>query len=167
MPPEIANYLPHAVLAIAGCLLGWLISHLLASRQITAANERLSAEQRRASELDSRLAQCIAEANSHEKQAQDFRNELSKIQAQLDAEIKAAHEKQALLERSEAKLSDTFKALSADALKTSSEQFLQLAKASLASQSEEARGELEKRKVAIEGLVKRRREAKSKEMTLK
>jgi DNA recombination protein RmuC len=154
MPPEIANYLPHALLAIAGCLLGWLITHLLASRQITTANERLSAEQRRASELDSRLAQCIAEANSHEKQAQDFRNELSKIQAQLDAEIKAAHEKQALLERSEAKLSDTFKALSADALKTSSEQFLQLAKASLASQSEEARGELEKRKVAIEGLVK-------------
>lgn len=154
MPPEIANYLPHTIIAIAGCLLGWLISHLLASRQITVANERLNAEQRRASELDSRLAQCITEANAHEKQAQDFRNELSKIQAQLEAEIKAAQEKQALLERSEAKLSDTFKALSADALKTSSEQFLQLAKASLASQSEEARGELEKRKVAFEGLVK-------------
>ena len=154
MPPEIANYLPHTVIAIAGCLLGWLISHLLASRQITTANERLSAEQRRASELESRLSNAIAEANTHEIQAQDFRNELSKIQAQLEAEIKAAQDKQALLERSEAKLSDTFKALSADALKTSSEQFLQLAKASLASQSEEARGELEKRKVAIEGLVK-------------
>jgi DNA recombination protein RmuC len=154
MPSEIVNFLPYAIIAIAGCLLGWFISHLMASRQIAAAHERLNAEQRRASELDSRLAQSIAESDEHEKQAQDFRNELSKIQTQLDAEIKSAQEKQALLERSEAKLSDTFKALSADALKTSSEQFLQLAKASLASQSEEARGELEKRKVAIEGLVK-------------
>ena len=154
MPTEIVNFLPHTVIAVAGCLLGWLISHLLSARQIGTANERLSAEQRRAGDLESRLMDAIAEANIHEKQAQDFRNELSSIQARLDAEIKAAREKQELLERSEAKLSDTFKALSADALKTSSEQFLQLAKASLATQSEEARGELEQRKVAIEGLVK-------------
>ena len=60
MPPEIANYLPHTIIAIAGCLIGWMINQLLASRQIATANERLSAEQRRASELDSRLAQSVA-----------------------------------------------------------------------------------------------------------
>jgi len=68
--------------------------------------------------------------------------------------MKAAAEKQALLERAEIKLTDTFKALSADALRSSSEQFLQLAKTSLSTQTEEAKGEIEKRKVAIETLIK-------------
>ncbi|MEO0017386.1 MAG: recombination protein RmuC, partial [Verrucomicrobiota bacterium] len=48
----------------------------------------------------------------------------------------------------------TFKALSADALRSSSEQFLQLAKTSLSAHSEEAKGDLDQRRTAIESLVK-------------
>jgi DNA recombination protein RmuC len=154
IPPELQPYLPQIIAAIAGLSVGWLLTHLAASGRLSAGNERLKSEERRSAELDARLAQSIDEANRNEQEAQTFRNQLTELRARLEAETRAAAEKQALLERAEAKLADTFKALSADALKSSSEQFLQLAKSSLATQTEEAKGEIEKRKTAIETLVK-------------
>ncbi len=154
MPPELAPYLPEIVTAIVALFVGWLFTRLAASSRFSAVSERLKAEERRSAEIEARLAQTAAEAQSNEQDAQTFRNQLTEIRSRLEAEIKAAAEKQALLERAESKLSDTFKALSADALRVSSEQFLQLAKSSLATQTEEARGEIEKRKTAIENLVK-------------
>jgi len=154
MPPELAPYLPEILTALVALFVGWLFTHLAASSRIAAGNERLKAEERRSAEIEARLAQTAAEAGHNETEAQTFRNQLAELRARLEAELKAAAEKQALLERAEAKLSDTFKALSADALRVSSEQFLQLAKTSLATQTEEAKGEIEKRKTAIENLVK-------------
>lgn len=154
MPPELAPHLPEIITAVIALFLGWLLTHLAASTRIAAVNERLKAEERRSAEIEARLAQATAESERNEQDAQTFRNQLGELRARLEAELKAAAEKQALLERAEAKLSDTFKALSADALRVSSEQFLQLAKSSLATQTEEARGEIEKRKTAIETLVK-------------
>lgn len=154
MPPELAKFLPEIIAAILGLFFGWLFTKLAASGRISAAAERLKSEERRASEIEARLAQTAAESDRNEQESQTFRNQLTELRTRLDAEIKAAAEKQALLERAEIKLSDTFKALSADALKLSSEQFLHLAKSSLATQTEEAKGEIEKRKIAIETLVR-------------
>ena len=154
LPPEIAPYLPQIIAAIAGLFVGWLLTRLAASVKISAGNERLKAEERRSAEIEARLAQSASDAQRNEQDAQTFRNQLTEIRARLDSEIKAAAEKQALLERAEIKLSDTFKALSADALRSSSEQFLQLAKTSLSTQTEEAKGDIEKRKTAIETLIK-------------
>ena len=154
MPPELAQFLPEIIAAVLGLFFGWLFTKLAASGKISAVAERLKAEERRASEIEARLAQTAAESQRNEQESQTFRNQLTELRTRLDAETKAANEKQALLERAEIKLSDTFKALSADALKSSSEQFLHLAKSSLATQTEEAKGEIEKRKVAIETLVR-------------
>ncbi len=154
IPPELAPYLPHICAAIAGLFIGWLFTRLAASSKIAAGMERLKAEERRSLEIEARLAQMAAESERNEQDAQTFRNQLTELRSRLDSEIKAATEKQALLERAEIKLSDTFKALSADALRSSSEQFLQLAKSSLSAHTEEAKGDIEKRKIAIETLVK-------------
>jgi len=154
MSPELALYLPYFLAAAAGIFIGWLLTRLAASGKISAGAERLKAEERRSLEIETRLAESSAEADRNEQEAQGFRNQLTELRSRLEAELKAAAEKQALLERAEIKLSDTFKALSADALRSSSEQFLHLAKSSLATQTEEAKGEIEKRKVAIENLVK-------------
>lgn len=154
MPPELAPHLPLIVAAAASLFIGWLITWLAASAAKSALMERLKAEERRNTETEARLAHAEAESERNETQAQTFRNQLAEMTSRLEAERKAAEEKQALLERAEAKLSDTFKALSADALKGASEQFLHLAKSTLASQTEEAKGEIEKRKTAIETLVK-------------
>lgn len=154
MPPEVQPYLPLIATAVVSLFFGWLITWLAASGAKSALLEQIKFEERRNAESEARLAHSQAESQRNETQAQTFRNQLSETTSRLEAERKAAEEKQALLERAEAKLSDTFKALSADALKGASEQFLHLAKSTLASQTEEAKGEIEKRKVAIETLVK-------------
>ena len=151
---QLRPYLPEIIAAVLGLFFGWLFTKLVSSGKIAAFAERLKSEERRSAEIEARLAQTGAEAERNEQDAQTFRNQLTEIRSRLDSEIKSAAEKQALLERSEAKLSDTFKALSADALKSSSEQFLQLAKSSLSAHTEEAKGDIEKRKIAIETLVR-------------
>jgi DNA recombination protein RmuC len=153
IPPELRPYLPEIITALVGLFFGWLFTRLAASGKIAAAAERLKSEERRALDFEARLAHSASEAERNEQEAQTFRNQLTELRARLDTELKAATEKQALLERAEIKLSDTFKALSADALRSSSEQFLQLAKSSLATQTEEAKGEIEKRKIAIQTMI--------------
>lgn len=154
MPLELTHSLPIIATAAVALFVGWLFTHLAAGSAKSALAERLKAEERRNAETEARLANVSAENGRNEASAQTYRNQLAEITSRLDSERNAAQEKQALLERAEAKLSDTFKALSADALKGASEQFLHLAKSTLASQTEEAKGEIEKRKVAIENLVK-------------
>jgi DNA recombination protein RmuC len=151
---QLSPYLPEIILALLGLFFGWLFTRLSASGKIAAAAERLKAEERRTADIEARLVHSFAESERNEQDAQTFRNQLTEIRARLESELKAAAEKQALLDRAEARLSDTFKALSADALRSSSEQFLQLAKSSLSAHTEEAKSDIEKRKIAIETLVK-------------
>jgi hypothetical protein len=67
---------------------------------------------------------------------------------------KSAQEKLSLLEEARRKLSDAFQALSAEALKSNNQAFLQLARETLEKRHIEARGELQDRQQAIEQLVK-------------
>ncbi|MDO9082376.1 MAG: DNA recombination protein RmuC [Humidesulfovibrio sp.] len=74
--------------------------------------------------------------------------------ARMEEERKAVAEKLALLEDVQARLQDTFKALSADALTHNNQSFLQLAGEHLAKVQESAKGDLDLRHKTIEGLVK-------------
>jgi len=154
IPPELSPYLPYILAAIVGLSVGWLVTKLVLSGKITAGVERLKAEERRAADLEARLVHATSDATRSEQEAQTFRNQITELRTRLDADLRAAAEKQVLLEHAESRLTDTFRALSADALRASSEQFLHLAKSSLSTQTEEAKGEIEKRKTAIEALVK-------------
>ncbi|MCW1923800.1 DNA recombination protein RmuC [Luteolibacter arcticus] len=154
MPPELEAALPWILSALAGAFFGWLITVLALSGRKARFEEQIKSEERRATELEARLVATAAEVTELEQSGQIFRTQLAEARTRLEEETKAAAEKQALLDRAEQRLSDTFKALSADALKSSSEQFLQLAKTSLQSHTEEAKGDLEKRRMAIENLVK-------------
>ncbi len=154
MPPELQAALPWILSALAGAFFAWLITLLAVSGRRARLEERIRSEERRLAELEARHVATAAESAEHEANSQSFCTQLAELRTRLEEETKSAAEKQALLDRAEQRLSDTFKALSADALKSSSEQFLQLAQTSLKSHTEEAKGELEKRRVAIENLVK-------------
>ncbi len=154
MPPELQPYLPFVITAVVSLFVGWLLTFLAAGSKKSALTERVRSEERRTADAEARFANSQVESERNETAAQNFRTQLAEMTSRMEAERKAAIEKQALLDRAETKLSDTFKALSADALKGASEQFLHLAKSTLASQTEEAKGEIEKRKTAIETLVK-------------
>jgi DNA recombination protein RmuC len=145
---------PWAIGAAAGLLGGWLITFLVARAGRGRLEERLKATERRATELDARLAQAGA-VIEEEKLGRSMANaKVAELRARLEEEAKAAAERQALLQRAETRLSDAFKALSADALRASTEQFYRMAKQTLQAQQDEAMGELDKRRVAIEQLVK-------------
>jgi len=80
--------------------------------------------------------------------------QISSLETQLEAERKAATEKLGLLEDAQSKLSDAFKALSADALNANSQNFLSLARETLGHFQEAAKGDLDSRHKAIGELVR-------------
>ena len=81
------------------------------------------------------------------------------LEIRLQQELSAAGEKAALLENAERKLADAFKSLSADALRSNNQAFLDLARQSLGTFQEGARGDLERRQQAIDALVRPVRES--------
>jgi len=67
----------------------------------------------------------------------------------------ASHQKEIqVLTDAEKKLSDTFKALSSETLQSNNKVFLDLAKSTLETFNQEAKGDLEKKQQAIEGMIK-------------
>ena len=81
------------------------------------------------------------------------RQALAALNAQRDAELKAADEKLALLEAARDKLEESFKALSADALSKNNESFLKLAEENLKKYQEGAKSDLDKRQESIHKTV--------------
>lgn len=153
MPQDLPPYLLPGACAALGILLGWLVTWLAARSRIAAVDERLNSEKARNAEIGERLGASLARQEQLAAEIQAMRDEVTRAETRLQSELKAAEEKQALLNRAEEKLTDTFRSLSSQALKISSEQFLQLAKTSLTNHTEQAKGELEKRKTAIENLI--------------
>lgn len=154
MPPDLAAHLPAILAALAGLLVAFLITRFAMAARIREIEARLQAEERRSNETTAELQSTRQSVESTRQENQTLRDHLTEIRTRLESETTAAHEKQALLEKAELRLADTFRALSADALRSSSEQFLHLAKSTLTNQTQAAGAELEKRKTAIESLVK-------------
>ena len=127
----------------------------------TESDKRSAAEEknRRIPELEMQvkereeLARRVFEENS------GLKSKLSALSTQIHEERKATEEKLAILDAAHVKLSDAFKALSAEALKSNNQSFLDLAKASLEKFQEGARGDLELRQKAIDELVRPMRES--------
>ena len=84
---------------------------------------------------------------------------VASLKAELTAERDATKEKLAVLEDAQRKLTETFQALSAEALRRNNTSFLELANVSLERFQESAKGDLEKRQTAITELVKPVRES--------
>lgn len=76
------------------------------------------------------------------------------LNARLAQAGQAQADQQALLQTAEQRLADAFNALSAQALKSNNQAFLDLARQSLGSFQEHAKGELAARQQAVEGLMK-------------
>ena len=92
-----------------------------------------------------------------EVQHADFegaQRQLVVLRSEHQTTLKAAEEKLALVEKAKEALTDSFRALSAEALQGNAQQFLQLAQGVLKNFQTEATGDLAQRQMAIEGLVR-------------
>jgi len=131
----------------------------LALRTRTATlQERLLARESRILELEARLEIQMGLAATAQADLAQMRQEFARLETQVLEERKAATEKLSLLNETQAKLSDAFKALSSEALRSNNESFLNLARATLEKFQEGARSDLDKRQTAIDQLVKPVRE---------
>jgi DNA recombination protein RmuC len=137
------------VAAVAGAVATWLV----ARTKTATLQERLAARDVRIAELETRLGDQLARAGEAQGELAALRHELATLQTRLEEERKASLEKQEMLRDAQARLSDAFKALSADALKSNNEAFLGLARTTLEKFQEGARTDLEKRQLAIDKLM--------------
>ncbi len=152
--PEYLPYITAAAGAIGGIFITWLMLRSQYKARASVDAEKFRAEQQRRQEMAANMQSIQTRYDALHASEMALRQSQTELEVRLQEEKKAAAEKQALLEKAELRLTDTFKALSAETLRSSQEQFLTLAKNSLKAQQQEATGELEKRKVAVEQLVK-------------
>ncbi|GLI33461.1 DNA recombination protein RmuC [Desulforhabdus amnigena] len=113
-----------------------------------------------AEEKNSRIPDLQASIRSREelilkaqKENSVLRSKLSEVETRLEEEQKTAAEKFELLREAQAKLSDAFQALSAEALRNNNQSFLDLAQTALQKFQESAKNDLETRRKAIGELV--------------
>lgn len=169
------------VLAVVAVVAGWLFierGRLLAAvaeargRSGAAEGERSRLEEeaaglrRRVEELSARgteleveetrlREQMRAEGELHraelEKYEELYRTRVRALEQQRDAMEEQIRERMAELNK---KFEDTFKALATDALKSSQQDFFKLAQKTFEVEREKAQSELEKRKMAVDELVK-------------
>lgn len=125
------------------------------------SQKRAAAEEKnnRIPALESALKEKEQEIKLLQSSNTELNSHLSELKTTLDKERKAADEKLALLHEAQQKLSDAFKALSADALKSNNQSFLELAKTTLEKFQESARSDLELRQKAVDELVRPMKES--------
>ncbi len=129
------------------------------NRELTERRVAAEAQCARLPELERAVVtreEQLSELRSHNTRLQ---TRLSEVTTQLEEERRAAEEKFALLNQAREQLSDAFKALSADALRSNNRSFLELAQTTLQKFQESARSDLEVRQNAIGELVKPLRES--------
>ncbi len=113
------SYIIIAITAAVSLLIGALLAHLRAQKQIAA-----------------------------------LQRENSTLATTLEMQQSNVNEKIEALEKTKAQLSDTFSALSSEALKSNNEQFLKLAQENLKQFNVQAQGDLAQKEQSIEHLVK-------------
>jgi DNA recombination protein RmuC len=127
----------------------------LATQLQQESNAHASAEEKctRIPQLECRLKERDQQIDAMQRELTELKSTRSELQTALEQERKAEAGKLALLNEAQSKLSDAFRALAAEALKSNNQSFLTLAKQNLETFQQESKGDLEKRQQAIDQLV--------------
>jgi DNA recombination protein RmuC len=143
----------------------WRAAHDSAVKDLAARDLRARTEQQGAAAAQAAQLQAAAAAHTTElakvrtaldqeiRTRADAESQLGRLEARIASEQARTAEAQALLEKTEARLRDTFQTLSGQALERSNAQFLQLAESRFAQLQEKATGDLATRQQAIDQLV--------------
>ena len=139
---NIANIL----LVLIGAALGFVVAWLMVRPDSAVLNSRLAL-------LQQELNAARAEGAKSTQLNSQLNTAMARLEAAVEIERKANEEKIALLNQMTDELRESFQALSAEALKSNNQAFLQLANATLQNFQTEAKGDLELRQKAVENLV--------------
>jgi DNA recombination protein RmuC len=134
------------VLVLVGAVAGFVVSWLLLRPNAAVLSARLSL-------LQQELNGARAEAAKSAQLNNQLNAGMAKLETAIAMERKANEEKIALLTAMTDELQQSFQALSAEALKSNNQAFLQLANATLEKFQSQAKSDLELRQQAVETLV--------------
>ena len=159
-----SNLLAAALGLIAGAALCWLLinGRVAAARregraetepERAALAERLAARDADLLRVNGELSAARGALQVQQEAVGTLRTREAELATALERDRIAAAERLTALEEARQSLSDAFKALSAEALQHNNRSFVELAQATLAQFQEGARGDLDKRQVAIQELV--------------
>ncbi len=143
-----------ALLALAALGFGLLVGWLLGARRSARASGMLEAESGRREAAERALAEERQTLSGLANELAVLREREARARAQIG-------EQQRFLEATRGELENSFQALSAAALRSSTEQFLALAEQRLATSRGQATQDFEERRAAIEALVAPMRETLS------
>ena len=115
---------------------------------------RAETESKRIPELLDEIAVLREDLRAKEAVISEFQAERARLETTMEERQQAFAKQEAMLEEAERKLSDTFKALSADTLKSTTDEFIKTAQEVLKQHTTQSQGDLEKRQQAIDSLVK-------------
>jgi len=149
----------HALAVVGGFLVAWMWVRQRARSEQSVLAERLRAREEAGGQIQALFGQASAERDRLRGECAALQAETARLETTILKERQAAAEKIRLLDEAQARLSDAFKALSAEALHNNNASFLHLAKATLEKFQETARGDLDLRQQAIGELVKPLRES--------
>jgi DNA recombination protein RmuC len=151
---------------IAGWGIAWSRLNLVRQREKSELEadaarlaERLQSRDRQIEELKQLQARQESERGETAANIARLQISLASKETMLQEERKGAAEKLAVLNEAQAKLSDAFQALSAQALHNNNQAFLDLARTTLEKFQEGARGDLELRRRAIDEMVRPMKES--------
>jgi len=136
----------YVFLTALGAALGFLIAWLHQRSGSAVLNTRLMMVQQE-------LGVARAEATKSTQLNAQLKSAMDKLETTVTLERKAHEEKVALLNQMTEELRESFQALSAEALKSNNQAFLDLAKGTLEKFQSQAKGDLELRQQAVESLV--------------
>lgn len=141
------------LIALPALLLGAGAAWLILRQQQSVLAERLRARDADAARLEARLSAAAGEVALLREERVGLQTQVARLQTTIEKERQAAAEKLRLLDEAQARLANTFKALSAEALQNNNASFVHLAKATLEKFQEAAQGDLDRRQQAIGELV--------------
>jgi len=141
----------------AGGLIGWLLASLRRNSAVSAlqieAEGKTRAAESLAGELRSQSAELQSRLDASEQQARNEAGLRVAAETRLAEAQTNLEDQKRLLEEARVKLTDAFQALSAQALKSNNQAFIQLARSTFETIQTQAKGDLETREQAIKGLV--------------
>ena len=163
----MGNVLPILLLLVGlgvGAVAAWLIMrgktlHAYDRGKSDSEGERIALTERVQAREDTIAAERVKnqqleqKVSEHQNTESALRTKLAQYATIIDQERKQSAEKLGLLNEAQAKLSDAFKALASEALKSNNQSFLALATENLGKFQETAKGDLDKRQQTIQELV--------------
>lgn len=155
---------------VGGCVLGGVVAWLLASARSAARTslllqETLRSAEAKAVEANARLDEIAtardelaAQLVSERTARQTAESAVARLETRVEADGRNLAEQKLQFEQARSQLEHVFRSIGVDALRSTQEQFLEAAKATLAGQRDVAAGELEAKRQAIDASLKPVRE---------